>query len=56
MELKASVPAGHVIDQQMVYADGGRFGCGVKLHKLVMMSEALASDVGLARQVRRKFL
>lgn len=56
VELKASVPAGHVIDQQMVYADGGRFGCGVKLHKLVMMSEALASDVGLARQVRRKFL
>jgi hypothetical protein len=55
VELKASVPAGQVIDQQLLYADGGRFGCGVKLHKLVAMSEALTGDAALARQVRRKF-
>ena len=50
------MPAGQVIDQQVIYANGGRFGCGAKLHKLVAISEAVASDAALARQVRRKFL
>lgn len=56
VELRASAPAGQVIDQQTIYADGGRFGCVVKLHTLVAVSEAVAGDAALARQVRRKFL
>ena len=48
MELRASAPAGQVIDQQTIYADGGRFGCVVKLHTLVAVSEAVAGDAALA--------
>eukprot|EP01050_Picozoa_sp_SAG11_P010952 SAG11_NODE_1128_length_5762_cov_2.633763_4_plen_77_part_00 len=34
MELKASLPAGQVIDQQMLYAGSGRaFSVGVKVRK-----------------------
>ena len=55
-ELRSSL-AGKAITEQMIYSSPGiTFGGASKLHKMIGMSTMMPSDVGFARQIRRKFL
>ena len=44
------------LTQELVYSSPAKLLVVSQLAKLVVVSEGLASDAGLARQVRRKFL
>ena len=54
LEVKAATVG--PLTQELVYSSPAKLIVVSKLAKLVVVSEGLASDAGLARQVRRKFL
>ena len=54
LEVKAATAG--PLTQELVYSSPAKLIVVSKLAKLVVVSEGLASDAGLARQVRRKFL
>ena len=57
MELQASVPNGGSLTQDMIYtAVGHSHSAAAKLHKLVRLSDGMASDAAFARQLKRKFV
>ena len=56
VELKTEM-AGRVITEQTIHSSPGHtFAAAVKLHKLVALARAIASDPAFARQARRRFL
>ena len=54
LEVQASME-GKVITQTALYATQ-TFGVGVRVHKLLKISEVATGDAAFARQLRRKFL
>ena len=59
-ECTADSGSGGAITARMMYESAEhvrrRFAVAARLHKLIGLSEAMATDQGFARQVRRKFL
>ena len=55
--IQASVPNGGVLTQSMIYTSiEHSHSAAAKLHKLVCLSDGMASDAAFARQLRRKFV
>ena len=56
VEVQASV-VGQVVTELALYATAGQpFGVGVKVHKMIKISEVATGDAAFARQLRRKFV
>ena len=54
VEVQASGPT---VTELALYAAAGQpFGVGVKMHKIVKISEVATGDAAFARQLRRKFV